>query len=235
MQWGISLNIVSDFDSEIWGLPPPSHKRWLTKMDGTKILNILYHFQYMPQSWKEWQRVSSIKVQIQKLTPSIKFIDYEPYEITGRVYTITELGKHFTEFVKYQKPLYPKEKSEFMRSLTIYAMRLHYENMLHFEAVMAMALNFNIKCVFGYKHRELNRKVRAIFELDRSSWKIKLSDEELKQSLHDRALKTAQIKRDKSQHKRDEAMSLKANGKTLQDISNALDISLSTVRRYVSK
>lgn len=149
MQWGISFKINSDFDIKRWGLPPPSHTRWLTKMDGTKSLNVLYHFQYAPQSWKEWQRVASIKVQIKQQIGHVEFEEYEPYEVTGKVYTISELGKSFTEFVKYQKPLYPQNKSEFMRSLTIYAMRLHYENMLHYEAVIAMALHFNSKCSLG--------------------------------------------------------------------------------------
>lgn len=234
MQWGISLNIVSDFDSELWGLPPPSKTRWLSKMDGTRILQVLYHFQYMPQSWKEWQRVASIKVQIQELIPTVIFNEYELFDDVERVYTITELGRYFPKFVKYQKPLYPSGQNEFMSSLTKYAMRLHYEEQLYFEAVMAMALHFNSKCSLDYSFREINGKVRAVVKLDRSEWRVKLSASELKKSLQDRAMKTALIKREKSQSKRDEAKSLKADGKTLNAISKILNVSVSTVRRYIA-
>lgn len=235
MQWGISLNIKSDFDSERWGLPPPSKTRWLSKMDGTKTLQVLYHFQYAPQSWREWQRVASIKVQIQGLIPHAEFSEYMLFDEVERVYTIAEMGKYFTKFVKYQKPLYPSCKNEFMSSLTIYAMRLHYESMLHFEAVIAMALHFNSTCGLDYSFRELNRKARAIFELDRSTWKVKLSDAELKKA-HKRGNEiSSQKMRDKSKSSRDEAIKLKADGKTLNAISQILNVSPSTVRRYVSK
>ena len=234
MQWGISFSVNSDFNIEEWGIPPPSHKRWLTKMGGIKVLNILYHFQYSPQSWKEWQRVASIKIQIEKRIKGAKFDEYDPLEITGHIYTIAELGKSFTDFVKYQKPLYPKGKSEFMRSLTIYAMRLHYEDMLHYEAVLAMAIHFNSTCKTMFSHRELNRKAKAIFELDRSNWKMKLSDKERYIVLSAAANKAAEVKREKSQSKRDEAILLRVNGKTLNNISDSLDISLSTVRRYIA-
>ncbi len=234
MQWGISFRVGSDFDIERWGLPPPSNRRWLTRMDGTKSLSILYHFQYAPQSWKEWQRVASIKVQIKKKIKCAEFEDYDPYEITGHVCTIAELGKRFTEYVNYQKPLYPKDKSEFMRSLTIYAMRLHYEETLHYEAVMAMAIHFNSKCKLDYSFREINRKTRAVFELDRSEWKVKLSSVELKKAHRKGNAISSQKMRDKAKHKRDEAISLRAKGKTLNAISETLGVSLSTVRRYVS-
>ena len=234
MQWGISLRVVSDFDRVLWSLPPPSAIRWLSKMDGTKTLQVLYHFTYTPQSWREWQRVASIKIQMQELIPQIEFNEYVLFDEVERVYTIAEMGKYFTKFVKYQKPLFPSGKNEFMRSLTIYAMRLHYESMLHFEAVMGMALHFNSKCGLDYSFRELNRKARAIFELDKNEWKIRLSHAELKEA-HKRGNEiSSQIMRDKSKSIKDEAIELKADGKTLNAISQVLDVSLSTVRRYVS-
>jgi len=233
MQWGISLNVTSDFDRTLWSLPPPSKTRWLTKMDGTKTLQVLYHFQYMPQSWREWQHISSIKVQMKQLIPHLTFDEYECVDEVDRVYTISELGKCFNEFIKYHKPLYPSDKSEFMRSLTLYAKRLHYEKQLHFEAVTAIALHFNSKGGYGYSFREINRKARAIFELDMSEWKVKLSKSELKEA-HKRGNQiSSQKMRDKSKAKRDEAMKLKAKGKTLNAISKILNVSLSTVRRYV--
>ena len=235
MQWGISLRVVSDFDRALWSLPPPSAIRWLSKMDGTKTLQVLYHFTYTPQSWREWQRVASIKIQMQELIPHVEFNEYVLFDEVERVYTIAEMGKYFTKFVKYQKPLFPSGKNEFMRSLTIYAKRLYYEKMLHFEAVMAMALHFNSKCGLDYSFRELNRKARAIFELDKNEWKIKLSDAELKEA-HKRGNEiSSQKMRDKSKNIKDEAIKLKADGKNLKDISNSLCISLSTVRRYISK
>lgn len=233
MQYGISLRVDADFDSDLWGLPPPSKQRWITKSDSTKSLNILYHFQYSPQSWREWQRVASMKVQISNRIARVEFEEYQAPESIDSVYSISELGKHFTEFVKYHKPLYPKDKSEFMRSLTIYAKRLHYEKMLHFEAVLAMALHFNSKCEIGYSFRELNRKTRAIFELDREEWKIKLSDEARHKVLSESALKSAQVKNDKSQAKRDRAKSLRDDGMTLDAISSELGVSLSTVKRWL--
>ena len=236
MQWGISFKVDSDFDIESRGLPPPSHTRWITRMGDTKLLNILYHFQYAPQSWREWQRVASIKVQMTKRIKGIEFeyYDYNPYEITGQIYTIAELGKYFTAYLKYQKPLYPKRKNEFMRSLTLYTMRLHYEEMLHYEAVIAMAIHFNTTCKLDYSFRELNRKAFAILELDRDEWKVKLSEKERHRVLSNSALKAAQNKRDKSQPIREKAKALRADGKTLKDISLSLEISLSTVRRYLA-
>ena len=235
MRWGISLNIVSDFDSELWGLPPPSKTRLLSKMDSTKTLQVLYHFQYMPQSWKEWQRVASIKIQIQELISHVEFDEYAIFDEVERVYTIAELGSYFPKFVKYQKPLYPSDKNEFMSSLAKYSKRLHYEQQLHFEAVIAMALHFNTKCSLGYSFRELNRSARAIFELDRNEWKIKLSDSDLKEAHRRGNQVSSQKMRDKSKSKREEAIRLKADGKTFKVISQILNLSLSTVRRYVSK
>ncbi len=232
MQWGISFRVGSDFDIERWGLPPPSNRRWLTRMDGTKSLSILYHFQYAPQSWKEWQRVASIKVQIKKKIKCAEFEDYDPYEITGRVYTIAELGKSFTEYVKYQKPLYPKDKSEFMRSLTLYCQRLHYEQQLHFEAVMAMALHFNSQCGFGNSHREVMKKAGSMFNLDMSEWKVKLNDEQLKQAHSQGGTKRAEQVRAKFKTKREEALILRADGMILKDIATKLEVSLITVKRW---
>jgi hypothetical protein len=235
MQWGISLKISSDFDKDLWGLPTPSKMTWITKMNDTRSLKISYHFQYSPQSWREWQRVSSIKVQIERRIANVEFEEYDSNSMDGHVYTITELGKHFSDYVKYQKPLYPIDKSEFMRSLTIYAKRLHYENMMHIEAVIAMALHFNNKCGFGYSMREINRKARAIFELDRDEWRVKLPEDAVREKKREGAYKTAQIKRDKSQQTRDEVIALRNDGLTLQSISDRLCISLSTVRRYIAQ
>jgi len=234
MQWGITLKIVSDFDKCLTLLPPSSSERWLSQTIGASILELSYHFQYAPQSWREWQRVSSIKVQIQKLLPNVVFKDYTAVDEVQKVYTISELGKYFPDFVRYQKPLYPSGKNEFMSSLTKYTIRLHYEKQLHHEAVVAMALHFNSKCGLDYSFRELNRKVKAILKLDRSDWKVKLSKDELRKA-HERGNEiSSQKMRDNSKRKRDEAIRLRADGKTLNAISQILNISLSTVRRYLA-
>ena len=182
MTWGISLKIDSDFERSLWSLPPPSAMRWLSDMYGNKVLNVLYHFEYSPQSWKEWQRVASIKVQMKESVPHIVFDEYEPFGVIERVYTIAELGRYFPKFIKFHKPLYPQSKNEFMRSLTYYCKRLYYERQLHYEAIVAIAIHFNAKGGFGYSHRELMKKAHSMLLLDMSNWKQKLNDDELKQA-----------------------------------------------------
>lgn len=232
MQWGISLKIVSDFNSELWGLPPPSKIRWLSRADGTKILNVLYHFQHSPQSWREWQRIASIKVQIQERVPKVMFDEYEPLEGIERVYTVSSLGKHFTKFIKFHKPLYPSDKKEFMRSLTLYCQRLHYEGQLHVEAVIAMAFHFNSKGVFGYSHRELIKKAKSMFRLDMSNWKVKLTCKELKEAHAKGGLIAVEKKREKFKLKKDEGVELRKRGLTLQQIADDLHVSLRTVKSW---
>ena len=232
MQTGISLRIVSDFDRALWSLPPPSAKRWLSRIDGTKILQVLYHFEHNPQSWREWQRIAAIKIQMQQIMPHIEFTEYELIEGIERVYRVTELGQHFPKFIKFHKPLYPSSKDEFMRSLTIYAQRLHYEEQLHYEAVLAMALHFNSKGGYGYSFRELNRKARAVMELNRSKWRVKLKSDELKEAHVKGANTTNEIKRKKSNAKRDEAVELRKSGMILNDIATKLEVSLRTVKSW---
>ena len=232
MQTGISLRIVSDFDSELWGLPPPSGIRWLSRCDGKKVLEILYHFQHNPQSWREWQRIAAIKVQIRQKVPNVEFDEYEGSDEVQRVYTIAELGKHFPKFIKFHKPLYPSDKSEFMRCLTLYCQRLHYEQQLHFEAVVAMALHFNSKCGLGYSHREVMKKAKSVMLLDRDEWKVKLSADELKEAHARGGKKRVQQKRELFQAKRDEALKLRADGMLLKDIATKLGVSERTVKRW---
>jgi len=232
MQWGITLNLKSDFDKILWSLPPPSAKRWLSKMDNTKTLQVLYHFQYTPQSWREWQRIASIKIQMMELVPHLTFGEYEAFDEVERVYTIAELGKYFSKFIKYHKPLYPSDKSEFMRCLTYYCQRLHYEQQLHIEALIAIAFHFNSKCNLGYSHREVMKKAKSVMKLDRSSWKVKLSDEALQEAHKKGAAIANDKKRQASQSKRDEAMRLRSDGMLLKDIATHLGVSLRTVKSW---
>ena len=235
MQWGITLNLKSDFDRSLWSLPPPSATRWISKTDGTKTLRVLYHFQYTPQSWREWQRIASIKIQMLELVPHLIFSEYEAIDEVERVYTIAELGRYFPKFIKFHKPLYPSDKDEFMRSLTLYCQRLYYERQLHVEAVIAMALHFNSKCNLGYSHREIMKKANSVMQLDRSSWRVKLSESELKEAHAKGADVTNNKKRQASQSKRDEAVRLRREGMLLKDIATYLGVSLRTVNSWKLK
>ena len=159
-------------------------------------------------------------------------MEYEPPEEIERVYTIVELGKYFTKFVKFHKPLYPHSKDEFMRSLTFYCQRLYYEKQLHYEAVIAMALHFNAKCGFGYSHREAMKKAKSMFLLDMSEWKVKLSEDELRDAHSKGALIPNSKKKEEAQQKRDKAMKLRKGGMSLKDISIHLKVSLRTVNNW---
>jgi len=232
MQWGISLNISSDFEKSLWSLPPPSGMRWLSKIDGTKILQVLYHFEYTPQSWKEWQRIASIKIQMKKLVPHIVFNEYDFIDEVRKVYTISELGSYLPKFVKFHKPLYPHDKNEFMRCLTYYCQRLYYEKMLHIEAIIAMALHFNSKGGYGYSYREIMKKANSVLLLDMSQWNIKLSKYALKKAHSKGGHITVTKKREKFQLKREEALILRKDGMLLSDIAIHLNISIATVKRW---
>jgi hypothetical protein len=232
MQWGITLHIKSDFDRALWSLPPPSATRWLSKMDSSTTLEVLYHFQYTPQSWREWQQIASIKIQMKQNIPQLIFMDYMGSDEVVRVYTIQELSKSFSKFIKFHKPLYPSGKDEFMRSLTYYCQRLHYEQQLHIEAVIAMALHFNSKCGFKYSHREIMKKAKSVMMLDRSKWRVKLSEDALKKAHSQGGAKRVQQVREKFQTKRDEALILRADGMILKDIAIKLEVSLITVKRW---
>ncbi len=235
MQWGITLNLKSDFDRSLWSLPPPSAKRWLSKMDGTKTLQVLYHFHYTPQSWREWQRIASIKIQMVELVPHLTFSEYEAFDEVDRVYTIAELGSKFPKFIKYHKPLYPSDKSEFMRSLTLYCQRLHYEKRLHVEALIAIAFHFNTKCGLGYNHREVMKKAKSVMKLDRSKWREKLNADELLHVKSENGKKRVQQKREEFALKRKEAVKLRSDGMLLKDIAKELGVSIVTVKRWKLK
>ena len=232
MRWGISLRLEADFDRSLWSLPPPSGTRWLYRMDNTKILEVLYHFHYSPQSFREWQRIASIKIQMQELVLHLVFTEYEPPDEVQRVYTIAELGKYFPKFIRFHKPLYPHSKEEYMRSLTFYCQRLYYEKQLHFEAVVAMALHFNTKCGFGYSHREVMKKAKSMFLLDMSEWKVKLTQKELQQAHAKGGHIAAEKKREKFQQKREEALQLRERGMSLKDIATQLEVSLRTLNNW---
>ncbi|SFV58369.1 hypothetical protein MNB_SM-7-1334 [hydrothermal vent metagenome] len=231
MYYGLSLLFDSDFDKALWSLPPPSSTRRLSSLNGER-LEILYHFQYTPQSWREWQRLASIKIQIKRLLPDVEFGDECFIDEVQKVYTIAELGRYFPDFIKFHKPLYPSGKEDFMRSLTIYAQRLYYEKQLYYEAVIVMAIHFNTKGGYGYSFRELNAKAKAIMELDRDKWKVKLTDKELKEAHSKGGKKRVQQKREQFAKLKERALQMRKEGMTLKAISEALEVSLRTVHNW---
>lgn len=137
MRWGISFNVAATNESDLWGLPPPSQMETVQRLDGTQLINVLYHFQYTPQHRKEWQRVAGIKVQIVDKIKSVEFQPYEPLEVDGKIYTISELGKYFKEFVEFPMPFFDGTPQAI---LTRHAKRLHYENMLHIEQLIFVSI-----------------------------------------------------------------------------------------------
>jgi len=188
MQWGIEFDIKATDRPLLTHFPEPTIINRFTTITGpSDNIRVVYLLEYAPQSWKEMQRLAGIKVQMAKLLPNITFTplmeyDSDDIEHMGSKWKLSELGKLFNNFIKFPTPLYPQDKSEFMSSLTKYAMRLHYEHRLYFELVLAMAIRFN-KCLkMSYSHRDLQAKAISILNLDRSEWKRKLSGKALKEA-----------------------------------------------------
>ena len=98
------------------------------------------------------------------------------------MYTISELGKFFSKFIRYPKPWYPQEKDEYMSKLAIYAKKLYYEGLYHFESVLAMAIHFNTCIASPYSHRQVQKKTISIMHLNQEGWKRKLEPEALIQA-----------------------------------------------------
>jgi len=228
---GITLTTETELDKTLWSLPPPSNTRVLTSSRGN-ILEVSYYFEYLPQSWREWQRINSIKIQMKELLPHIKFREFFKIDNVEKVYTVSELGKYYPKFIKYQKPLYPSDRDEFMRCLALYAQRLYYEGKLYLEGVIAMAMHFNSKCKLGYSFREVVKKAKSIYILDRDNWKTRLSDRELKKA-HSKGANITNTKRAlQNQSKRDKAITFRKDGMLLKDIASKLCVSLVTVKRW---
>lgn len=180
MKNGINLIVkFQDMELTLYNLPPPSATRVLSSSKGN-YLDVYYLFEYSPQSWREWQRVGSIKIQIKQALNELKIdVRFKDIYLTQKdnelfqninvkkLYIVSELGRYYTQFVKYPQPLYPTAKSEFMKCLTLYAKRLYYEDKLYFENLLAMALHFNKGLELNYKARELSKKTKSILELDK--------------------------------------------------------------------
>jgi len=236
MQWGISFKIPAVFESDLWGLPPPSTIERLSSTNGREVIRVLYHFQYAPQSWNEWQRVASIKVQIKHRIEAIIFDEYEPKGINGDIYTVSSLGSHFKAFVRFPKPQYPTGKREAYKMLCRHAKRLYYEGELHLEQLIATSLRFNSieSNSEGISQTIKRAKASYQFALDHcAEWPVKLSADERHKVLSKSALKAAEVKRTNSQGKRKDAIALKKQGKPLNEIAEVLDIGRTTLWRWL--
>ncbi len=240
MKWGIAFSVAATYESDLWGLPPPSKMETGQRWDGTQMINVLYHFQYSPQSRKEWQRVAGIKVQIASKITSVEFQSYEPLEVDGKVYTISELGSHFKDFVKFPAPFFDGTPQAI---LARHAKRLYYEGLLHVEQLIFVSMwikDIAPKNETGRRKkdegiRQIMRRAMSSYQfaLDhKDEWKVKLDIKTRHKVLSQAALKSAQVKRDNSKDKREYAKSLRGEGKPLTAISSLLGVSYSTVKRW---
>ncbi len=185
MLWGIEFDMKATDRARLAHFPEPTAIDRFTTINGpSTTIRVVYLLEYAPQSWKELQRLAGIKEQIAKLLPNITFTQQMEYdsttELTGSKWKLQELGKYFTEFIKFPNPLYPQGTDDFMSCLSKYAVKLYYGHRLYFESVLAMAIHFNEKCVnSSYSRRELQKKAISIMQLDFSEHKQKLSEKEL--------------------------------------------------------
>lgn len=238
MQWGIEFSIPAAYESELWSLPTPSTTRQLSRRDGNASLAVAYRFEYAPQSWKEWQRVASIKVQIANRLKRCEFEEYvQGDEIPTAVYSISELGKSFPAFVKFPQPQFPTAKGEAYRMLCRHAKRLCYEELLHVEQLIATSFRFNEIEGNGEGIGQTVRRAISAYKFaqeHRQEWPVKLTDSERKNALSNAGKKGAAIAAGKKRNnpKRTEAETLRDQGKTYAEISEDLGVSHSTVKRW---
>lgn len=236
MQWGISFKIPAVYESDLLNLPPPSSISRLSGGNGrNKSIEVFYHFLYNPQSWKEWQRVAAIKKQLKDRLEVAEFTTYERNEVAGNLYTVSELGEHFPAFVKFPKPLFPGGQSEAYKMLCRHSKRLHYEKLLFEEQLIATSIRFSqAEKAAGIRQTVKRAKAAYRFALDHcEAWAVKLNEDERHRALSQAALKSAATKRISSQAARDRAKKLKDEGVTLQEISEKIGVSQSTVKRWL--
>lgn len=188
MQWGIEFSIPCTDEPLLVNFPEPTVRiRYATGKGLSPNLTIKYLFRYGPQSWREIQRLASIKVQMKQLIPTINFteenvvVNIDDIDV-GMFYTISDLGKFFSEFIRFPQPWYPQDKDEYMSKLAIYAKRLHYEGLYHFESVFAMAIHFNLMMGSPFGRSDVQKKAIRTMHLDKDGWKRKLDEKALHQA-----------------------------------------------------
>ncbi len=202
----------------------------LYSIEGQNKSNIHYPLKYPPANFNSWQQFGRVIVLIKEIFITAKF---EDVEATGSyVYTLQEFASYFPKFVELPKPYYPQEKSEYMRHLTLYAMRLHFKGLLNIGFVNAMAIKFNVFIGSPFSNKEIHKKAYSVYNLDRSEWKIK-KGEKKKGSMATQ--KRKQLKADKvliiASHITDFTMS---NGRlNIKSLSSHLGIPAKTLYRLL--
>lgn len=235
MRWGIDFTIPAAYESDLWILPRPSNIRYLNSSNGGVTLNVVYHFQYPPQSWKEWQRVAGIKIQISKRIRVLVFNEYELYGYINKVYTISELGQYFRAFIKFPQALFPSEDKEIYQRLCIYAKRLHYEQLLYAEQLIAVSIRFHI-AVGDNSIKQIIMKALSAYRFaieHQNEWKVKLTEDERHKTLSRSAYKSANTRRNNANKKKMRAIALKNDGKSLEEIMEIIGVSRTTLWRLL--
>jgi len=238
MKWGIVFKLPAAFESELWAqeFPPPSYLQRLNRSNGSQTLLVSYHFTFSPQGANEWQRVAEMKIQMQNRITWIEFQEYRLSEITGNMYTISELGKYFRTKIMFPKPQYPRDKKEAYKMLCRYVKRLHYYQLFQFEQLVSISFRFNRYGAASEGPRQTVRRASGAYQMalkHRENWPQKLSSVKRYQILRAAALRTAEMKR--SDLRRGEANSLRREGKKLDEIAYLLGISRSTVMRWLKE
>jgi len=188
MQWGIEFDMRATNRPLLSNFPEPTIVTRFTTITGqSDSIRVVYLLEHAPQSWKEMQRLAGIKEQMAELLPDIRFTQQMEYDssmadMIGSKCKLNALGKYFPKYIKFPTPLYPQDKGEFMKNLTLYAKRLHYQNRLYFESLLAIAIHFNECLNLPYSRKELQAKAISVLEIDRSGWNKRLSEEEQKEA-----------------------------------------------------
>lgn len=251
MRWGIVFDIPATFNQDLWPLPPPSKMDRWQRWDGTKMINVVYHFKHNPQTWKEWQIVASVKVQLKNCIRGIEFREYEDTEIDGSIYTVGELSAHFKDFVAFPESFIAGTA---YKTLCIYAKRLHYEDKLSVEKLISTSLwlsdsHKNIESQISDKQKKRRRPMVEGFhqcikrafsaykfaEVHKDDWKQKLAPGVRHRILSESAFKSAEVKRAKCLGKRERAKEMKSYKKTYQEIADILGVSSRTIKRWVTE
>ncbi len=247
MKWGVTLNVPAA--SLLQRLPEPSSIKQLTRSDGGMTIQATYHFEFAPQSWREWQRVAGIKAQIKHLINQCDFSEYSGDEVSGKLYTISELGKHFKQYIAFPKPQFPLSAGEQYSRLCRHAKRLHYEGLLYFEQLVATSWRFNeAMAEIDNKSRRGKQGFRQVMVVAKRAWEfaqtrkhewpVKLSADELKASRDDSrrkgAAKTNGNKRGLATINGYIAKAIIDDGQSIKDAVEILGISQPTAYRNLS-
>jgi len=242
MKWGLKFRLPVAYESEIWGLPPPTKIKRLRNIDGKEFVSVFYHFIYAPQNWQEWQRVATIKENILHRIKGVEFLEIDPYSYndveTDNVYKISDIGSYFKAFVKFPMPLYPAGKDEAYQRLCVYTKRLHFESKLHVEQVIATSIRFNE----AYKNDEgftqtYKRAISAykFASKHRDEWKVKLTEEQLNTTRISDVNRLNDELKAKRKPKQLRAKELRKDGVTITEIASIIEVSKSTIKRWLKQ